>query len=266
MSCRREDERVRVDVERDDDRSHRAWVDGLVGDEPVRFLLDTGARRCRVPHIAATSELVATGTDTGVGAAGVTLGEDEVVVPAMGFDGIVVRDVDATRSAPGATTMPLLGMSALGRFVCDFRLADGVVDMLASAPERDWRPMSDRSIDQPLIDVEIDGVGVVACWDTGAGFSAFDMAFAREHPELFERHGGASGFDSSDVALDVELATVGPVRAAGLTFEPSTCVLLDFAPMNEHAPSPIVAVIGLPLILRADWCFDFHHRRWACAL
>ena len=116
-----------------------------------------------------------------------------------------------------------------------------------------------------MIEVDIGGVAVVACWDTGAGLSAFDVGFADAHPELFERLGRATGFDSADMALDVEIARVAGIRAGGVEFAPSTCVILDFAPMNVHAPVALTAVIGMPVVLGGDWCFDFPGRRWSVA-
>ena len=129
---------VVVETDPDEPDGRRPWVDATVGGDRVRLVLDTGATRCSVPHVAGTAALAVTGTNTGVGASGVSLGEDEVVVPELVLGGAVLRDVAATRAAPGATAAPLLGMSALGRFVCEFRLADGALDLHDSPPHRDW--------------------------------------------------------------------------------------------------------------------------------
>lgn len=254
---------VRVELEHEDDGSARAWIDGAVGDDRVRFLLDTGASRCRVPYVDATAALTVHGTDEGVGAAGVSLGEDEVVLPALTIGERVIRDVPATRAAPGATTMPLLGMSALGRSTCEFRLADGIVELHDTPPDRAWLPFAGPPADQPMIEVDIGGVPVRACWDTGAGLSAFDVAFAAAHPELFERRGESVGFDSAGVALGVELAQVAAMRAGTAELAASGCVIVDFSPLNARAPVPLVAVLGLPVVLQADWWFDGPGRRWS---
>ncbi len=42
------------------------WVDGLVGDAPVRFRLDTGAADCVVPLLDSTQRPTVTGVDSGV--------------------------------------------------------------------------------------------------------------------------------------------------------------------------------------------------------
>lgn len=43
------------------------WVDGFVGDAPVRFRLDSGAARCTVPLLDQTRTLTTSGVDPAVG-------------------------------------------------------------------------------------------------------------------------------------------------------------------------------------------------------
>lgn len=256
---------VEVVVERDDidPEGFRVWVDGRVGDDPVRFLLDTGATQCAVPQVGSTAGLPATGRNTGFGASGVSLGEDEVVVPDLTIGGLVLRDVPATRSASGASTAPLLGMNALGRYACEFRLADGVLVLHDRLPDRsDWRALLDRPFAQPMLPITVGGVAVDACWDTGASLSAFDVGFVDAHPELFTAVRATTGFDSAGVALDTAIAEVAGISVGNFEFAPSACAIVDLAPMNALLDDPLVAILGVPVMLLADWWFDFPGRRW----
>jgi predicted aspartyl protease len=99
------------------------WVDGFVGDAPVKFRLDSGAARCTVPLLDRTKMLTITGVDSAVGLSGTGLGDDEVVVPRLRLGDLVIDDVAATRLRAGSPLSPLLGMTALGRFLCDFRFS-----------------------------------------------------------------------------------------------------------------------------------------------
>lgn len=91
---------------------------------------------------------------------------------------------------------------------------------------------------------------------------AFDVGFVDAHPELFTAVRATTGFDSAGVALDTVIAEVAGIRAGGLEFAPSACAIVDLAPMNALLDDPLVAILGVPVMLLADWWFDFPGRRW----
>jgi hypothetical protein len=259
---------VELLVEQDeiDPEGFMIWVDAVVGDEPVRFCLDTGAADCVVPHIPATADLAATGVDDGFGFTGFARRDDVVVVPRIVLGDIVVTDVDSTRTTPGSNVNPLLGMSVLDRFACEFRFGPSRLD-LHDAPLADVGPWHELARwtpgPQPVVPIEIGGIGVLACWDTGAGLSAFDVGFVDGHPELFEHVRTSTGIDASGIAVPTDLARVPALDVGGVEFAPSTCAVVDLSPINERADTPLVAVLGTPIILQADWWFDFPRDRWS---
>ena len=194
------------------------WVDGLVGDDPVRFRLDTGAAHCIVPLLDATQKLTVTGVDSGVGLSGTGLGDDEVVVPRLRLGDLVIKDVAATRSVAGSPLSALLGMTALGRFRCEFRFSDHRLELdgRMSLDTGDWFELTSRVGTQPMVPVEFEAFVALACWDTGAGLSAVDVDFAHSHPHLFEPVRATRGVDSSGVEIPSQLCRMAAFRVGGV--------------------------------------------------
>lgn len=240
------------------------WLDAVVGDAPVRFRLDTGAARCTVPLLDSTRTLMATGVDPAVGLSGSGLGDDEVVLPRLQVGGLVLEDVPATRLAAGSPLSPLLGMTALGRFLCDFEFsaAQLKLDDQTGAGRREWFALTSHVGARPMVPVEFDGRVAPAAWDTGAGLSAVDVAFARANPHLFEPLRAARGVDSSGVEMPSQLCRMAACHIAQVAIAPSACAIVDFGPLNATLEQPISFVLGMPAIIQADWTFDFPRRRW----
>ncbi len=241
------------------------WVDGLVGDAPVRFRLDTGAAHCIVPLLDSTQNLTVTGVDSGVGLSGTGLGDDEVVVPRLCLGELVIEDVAATRSVAGSPLTPLLGMTALGRFRCEFRFSDLQLELdgRTSPDTGDWFELTSHVGTQPMVPVDFETVVALACWDTGAGLSAVDVDFAQSHPQLFEPVRATRGVDASGVEMPSQLCRMASFRVGGIAIESSACAIVDMGPLNAALEQPISFVLGMPAIVQADWTFDFPQRRWS---
>lgn len=265
---------VQADV--DDPDAMEVWVDGLVGAETVRFRLDTGARRCRVCSSAGTEQIPAIGIDRGVGASGVGLGEDEheIELPTLQIGDVTLTNVAATRTPQDATVQPLLGMSALGRFRCEFRFSTRQLHLTttdASSTEG-WAELGLLTTGQPAVPVDFGDVEVMACWDTGASLTAVDAEFALTHPHLFSHVGFSVGSDASGFEMPTQLARMASCRVGDVAFEPSMCAIVDLAPLNaflsqqaideRRTIDPFVFILGTPAMLQADWAFDFPARRW----
>jgi hypothetical protein len=241
------------------------WVDGSVGHVPVRFMLDTGAARCTVPLLDSTRDLGVTGINSGVGASGTGLGEDEVVVPRLCLGDLVIEDVAATRSVAEPPLSTLLGMTALVRFRCEFRFSDRQLELDGSNSfdPGEWSELTSHVGAQPMVPVHFDTVGALACWDTGAGLTVVDLGFASAHPRLFEPVRATRGIDSSGVEMPSQLCRMAACRVGGIAIEPSACALVDLSALNATLEEPISFVLGMPAIVQADWSFDFPRRRWS---
>ena len=248
----------------DDPEAIDVWVDGLVGDAPVRFRLDTGAAQCSVPPLESTQKLTVTGVSSGVGLSGIGLGDDEVRVPRLDLGGLVIEDVAATRSVAGSPLPALLGMTALARFRCEFRFSDHRLELegRTSLDTVGWFELTSHVRTQPMVPVDFETVSVLACWDTGAGLSVVEVDFAHAHPHLFEPVRAARGVDSAGVQIPTRLWCMAPFRVGGIAIDSSVCAIVDLGPLNNALEQEILFVLGMPAIVQADWSFDFPQRRW----
>ena len=161
-----------------------------------------GAARCTVPVLPSTADLPTHGTDNAIGLSGIGLADQKVLVPTIRLGSVTIGNVEATRLAAGSPLPPLLGMTALGRYVCEFRFRAGELTLVPpddGESDHDWAPLASHVGGQPVVPVTFDGVAAVACWDTGAGLTAVDADFAREHPGLVTPARAAVGVDSSGV-------------------------------------------------------------------
>ncbi len=266
---------LRVEHDPVDPEAIDVWVDGGVGDSSFRFRLDTGAGRCRIPSTDATRGLPSIGIDKGVAASGIGLGEDEIEIPVLHLADLELTHVEATRAPADADVVPLLGMSALGRFRCHFRFSSGELELADSLPTGtdEWLELSMHATGQPTMPVHFGDLEVVACWDTGAGLTAVDTEFARTHPELFEPIRAAVGIDASGVEMSTRIAGMQGCPIGDVRFPASVCALVDLSALNASLQQraraegrdfqPMSFIIGMPLISQADWDFDFPVRRWS---
>jgi hypothetical protein len=267
---------VRLELQTDpaDPEAIDVWVDGHLGDEPCRFRLDTGAGTCRVPSTNATRGLLARGASRGVAASGVGLGEDEIMIPLLRLGDHRLLYVEATRTPIDIEAVPLLGMSALSRYRCRFRFTAGELELTASAASESdrWLALDLHAAGQPMMMVRFGDLAVNGCWDTGAGLTAFDIGFARAHPELFDPLRSSVGIDASGVEITSDIATMAACSIGDVEFPESACALVDLSALNEHLRmrsmeegrryEPMRCIVGMPLIQLAEWDFDFPAAKW----
>src|SRR3954447_22490387 len=112
---------VALSYEHDDELEPESLVlvvKGSANGEPLRFVVDTGARTSSVPTGGSVSELSAVGTSTGRGANGTVSGDDIVVVEELKVGELTTRGVPVNRS--DLSRRPLLGMDILGEHRCFF--------------------------------------------------------------------------------------------------------------------------------------------------
>jgi hypothetical protein len=156
-------------------------------------------------------------------------------------------------------------MSALGRFCCDFRFADGQLELRDDAittAGTQWRDFDVQVAGQPMVPVNFNGFSALALWDTGAAMTVVDVSIADAHPQLFVGARTTYGTDSSGVTFAARLAMMAPCEVGGVKFAASPCALADLGPMNAQLERPMSIILGAPLLIRAGWTFHFPHRRW----
>ena len=250
--------------EPDDPLSIQVFADGAIGTDPVRFVIDTGARIWTVPLSSATRHLPSARRSTSRSAADVAIDGDDVIVPDIRVGELIARDVEADRTEPGAHRHPAIGMNVLGGHRCSFQLAAGVLDIGADPPpDADIRSHETSPLGLPFVTVTFQDVDVRACWDTGASRSAIDIGWAQRHPHLVTIGAPVSGHDGVGAELDVWEAEVAACSIGGIAFAPSPCVAIDLGPLHARIGHTIDVVVGVPIIEKANWWFDFPHQIWA---
>ncbi len=250
-------------AEVDDPLSIQPFADGVIGGDFVRFLIDTGAVTCLVPSTQATRAIPSLGRSSARGLSNISAEDDTVIIPEIRIGGLVAVDVEADRAELDVGRHPLLGMNVLGKHRCLFRLASGSIDLDAEPPANATVGVLETRFAVPFVSVDFGHHATRACWDTGASRSAVDQAWAQRHPELVTIDQVLAGRDSQGAHVEARAGTLAACSIGGVSFAASPCVIVDFAPLNGELDVPIEVCIGAPLIVRADWWFDFPGGQWA---
>lgn len=114
----------------------------------------------------------------------------------------------------------LLGMDVLTQYCCRFRFDAGMLELTDSpAAEADLDLQIDSG-NHIYLDLSWDGITARTCWDSAAGISAVEQAFASSHPELFTPGGNAAGTDSAGTQGSAPLLEMSGPVIAGVEFAP----------------------------------------------
>jgi Aspartyl protease len=252
-------------------RARQVFLDAVADDVPVRMLLDTGTYRSSVPYrdaLADRSQREAAdlnglerhvdqpggGVFTGVGH------HDETLVQLETFrcGALTARGLTVSLQLPGWPHPPMLGMDVLGRHACHFRFTEGVLELDGPAPTDAFLPLPTPSNKTPAVNVQWGETTIDAVWDTGAGITLVDRAWAQAHPEIVTiSHEFDTGTDVYGNTGRNPRGRLAPCRIGNVTFPEQDCGVPDLAGLN------ITMFLGLPLISQTDWYMDFPHRRWS---
>jgi len=239
------------------------YVDGLVGADPLRFLLDTGAATCSVPLTPTTQALHTVSADSGRGVGGATTGDDVVILPTLAFGGVTELAIRASRFTDHPHRRPLLGMNALSHHRCHFRFRDNALDIDDQLPElHSIHDLETSPGGQPMVTARFASQTALACWDTGASLSVVDARFAHAHPSLFHVGDATEGIDSTGASVPGTRARMAECIMGGTNFAASACVIVDLSPVNMDLDTPIAMILGTPLLRQANWYFDFPSAQW----
>jgi gag-polyprotein putative aspartyl protease len=253
---------IQLHVEPDPDEPEFAsvFLDVRVAGRPYRLLLDTGAARSQLPADEFTASLREVGTDSSAGAFGADVAADVVVIPDLVLAGLVVHDLEVTRSRGGPG---LLGMDVLSRYRCWFRLAAGALELNDGVGVGGEHDLILGRRGHPYVQLTWPGASGVACWDTGASVTVVDDGFWRSRPGLFEQAGTSSGTDSGGGHASTPLLRMAGPRIGQRQFAEQPAVAVDLAAVNRTVDLPMDLILGYPAISQADWFFDFPSRRWS---
>jgi hypothetical protein len=255
-------------VKQDEDEAEAAevFVDGTVGANEYRFLLDTGAARSGVMFDYHTSQLksIERSRSSGLFA---TSSEDIVTVPSIRVGPISRRDFKLVRAAnhfPGAKN--LIGMDLLKDWCCHFFFDENRVSVTANDEPRPGLAFQELLFDSrfhPYIDVQCDTTKVQAVWDTGASLTIADMALIENLPSCFQKVGESTGTDSTGAEMRTPMFIVSGMSIDNQVFPPHRVAGVDLSHVNATIEVRMDMILGYSTLSRANWLFDFPRKRWA---
>jgi len=180
--------------------------------------------------------------------------EDRTVSLALAFDGYDLGEIEVgVAAAPESRT--LLGQDVLGRFHCEYRLAEGRLVLNGSTPA--YLPVHLGAGGHVLLELTWpDGTSGTFVFDTGASISVVDSSFVAAHPRLFELSGVSTGSDASGTSAQTPAALMEGPSILGHGFPGSPVAVVDLPGLD--------GVVGWPLISLAAWTIDHTARGAAC--
>lgn len=252
---------VRAD---DDPGTALLFVTASVDGADEEFLLDTGASRSRIPHSDRTRAWAADAPDAdsrGVFAS--TSTATQARVPTIRLGTIEAHDVVVDLSESEAGPPAVLGVDVLAGHRVGVRPSAGTLQLDEQAAIDRWRPLGLSSRGHPLVEVVWDAVTAVAVWDTGAATTVVDTDLAASFPGLFAPTGATgTGTDVHGQESTTARLRVAPCRIGGRRFAASSAVTVPLSGLAREGDTPFTMIIGYPLIVQADWVFDFRARMW----
>lgn len=236
----------------------QAFVEVEANGVPITMLLDTGAARSSVPYRAEFASLPHVGVSKSHGALGGQRPDALVRLDSLRAGPFVSTDLVVSVEPDGWAHPPVLGMDVLGDRSCWFRFGAGVLDVDA-APAGDLMSLRTEPHQMPGVELNWDGVSARAGWDTGAGITLVDEAWATAHPDLVTILPEIGhGTDSSGTTGSGHKARLASCRVGDVTFPEQDCGVVDLS----FFKGGLVAFAGLPLIAHTDWYMDFPGRCW----
>jgi hypothetical protein len=238
-------------------------VDAAIDGRAYRFVLDSGAARTELVADDDLAALPASGQRTSGAVFGQRESSDIIIVGDLSLGELRTGPLEVVRVSATDGRRHLIGMDLLSRYCCEFRFADQQLILTDSPPTPADLDLQLAGTNHIYVRLCWDDVTASTVWDSGAGISAVDQAFAAAHPELFAPAGESAGTDASLNQQSVPLLTMAGPVIAGVGFAPSTVAVIDLGAMNQGLEIPIEIIAGYPLLHQADWLFDIPAGRFA---
>ena len=255
-------------IERDEQDVDAAevLVDGMIGGNSYRFLLDTGAARSSVALDDYTSQFASTEqiTSSGVFASD---SNDLISVPSIEVGPISRNLLTMARVAERQPARAnIIGMDLLKDFCCHFYFDENRVSIDAKDDLEDIGAVQELVFDKkfhPYVDVRFGALTANAVWDTGSGMTVVDTTFTNRHPDLFRVEGHSSGTDSTGAKQETPMFVMSEASIGNRVFPSQRIAAADLSSVNSTIELPMDLILGYSTLRLANWWFDFPRRRWA---
>lgn len=241
-------------------------VDGTLGNQPYRFLLDTGAAQTTVARdgYTATFGRLDTGYSMGVFA---SRAFELITVPTLTIGTITRHAFTIARRPEGDVDRHnLIGMDLLGAVCCHFlfdacRVSTDPAEAATSGLVFEELYLSPRS--HPYITVQLGDHSAAAIWDSGSGITVADLGFISRHPGMFRPAGQSYGIDATGAQMETPTFTMTAPTIGGCRIPAHRVAGVDLSGMNAAIQRPADLILGYTTLSRANWVMDFPGKRWA---
>lgn len=255
-----------IQPDEEDVEAAEVLVDGTIGGHEYRFLLDTGAGKSSVRFDDYTASFDSSEQNHSSGVFAKS-SEDLITVPAIELGPISRKNFTLARTAEKAPDLRnLIGMDLLKDFSCHFLFDQNRVLVDANDVSKADYTFQELFLDQkfhPYVDVQFGTATAKAVWDTGAGITIADLNFIKSQPAFFEEVGQSSGTDSTGFKMETPMFIMGTTVIGNNTFPPHKVAGVDLSQVNSTIEVPMDLILGYSTLSKANWRFDFPHRKWA---
>ena len=241
------------------------FVTVSISGREYQLILDTGGASSRIvaDDLTRTFEPGPPEGEPGRGVFGGSVPTPRVVVPELRLGDITATNLAVELSAESPSAPPaILGLDVLRHHRLDIRLGQGTLTIDGSDPVDEERPLPMSSRGHPYVEVTWAGHIAHAIWDTGAGVTVVDTAFARKHRHLFSQRTTAVGMDSQGNSSETPLVTMAACSVGGRSFDASVAAIADVAGIQRPGDPPFDLIVGHPVISQAEWSFNLREGHW----
>jgi len=250
-----------VDIE-----AAEVFVDGTIGANSYRFLLDTGAARTCVALDDYTSTFASIDKSNSSGVFAKS-NDDLIIVPSIELGPISKKNFTvARRAGEGPGISNLIGMDILKEFCCHFFFDENRVAIDPDDVSGGGYDLQELSYDvkfHPYIEIRFGKLRATTVWDTGAGITVADMNFIKKHPVLFKEAGRSYGTDSTGFEMETPMFILAAPIIANNKFPPHKVAGVDLSQVNTTVKKPMDLILGYSTLSKANWLFDFPRKKWA---
>lgn len=235
------------------------WIDGQVGGQPARFILDSGATRSRVTISGEDRSPLQMGTASAV------FGPEQsgrAVVREIRLGAVTAKHLEVDVISPPHSQPGLLGVDFLSSHSLLLDLDRSALGIDEQPPDGlAWQTLRRGEHGHPQIQLDWHEVSGRAAWDSGAGMTIASQTFVTANPHLFTPAGETTGTDANGRRLQTPTYTVAPCELGGIQLRPHRIAVIDLA---KAGANDIDLIVGYTTISQANWCIDFPLHQWAC--
>lgn len=255
-------------IQQDDEdvEAAQVFVDGTIGGNKYRFLLDTGAATTSVvfDDYTSTFNSIEKNNSSGVFAKSTN---DLITVPSIEIGPISKKNFTVVRLAENKPDVgSLIGMDVLKDFCCQFFFNENRVSVHSNSDFGAGYTFQALILDDkfhPYIDIQFGTFKGKAVWDTGAGITIVDLSFIKKYPAFFKEVGQSTGTDSTGSKMETSMFIMAATIIGHSAFPPHKVAGVDLSHVNSTIEVPMDLILGYSTLSKANWLFDFPGKKWA---